>query len=188
VRQLPQTMGLGMAAVVLLTSCQLANSATAPAPKFSTTATDSASTVPKTPPQSHPNSSSSVAQSQTPEEFLRAWFASVDHMQVTGETAEFEALNANCPPCERLIKKVSEIYAGHESIKTQGTRVVSIKRIHRDGNLITFEVTTESAPTVILDRYGANKEKLGGGRSRGHFEVLQTRSALKMRYYTELAS
>jgi hypothetical protein len=114
---------------------------------------------PASPSPSESESSSAKPEAQSPEEFIREWFALNTEMQNSGETEAFLAVSLQCDPCSKLAKQVEEIYGAGGSIRLRGQ---SVERVRRIGSG-EFSVVVNAAPTVYTESESAPETRLPGG-------------------------
>ena len=114
--------------------------------------------TPKMPdPPTTPSSTPSPTASETPEaesaeDFIRRWVAAGDEMQVTGETAKYDAMTPDCKACQAFVENVRTVYDAGGSAEFAGTTIVSITRMEEKPP--TFDLMKEIPETVIREASG----------------------------------
>jgi hypothetical protein len=111
------------------------------------------------------------AGSESAREFIERWFEAATALQNTGHSTEFARLAKGCDECGTLASRVDEIYTNGGSIDFAGAEVASVRRVGQAGALTTFDVTTTSGPTTIIEEAGAPEVELPGGRRAWRFRL-----------------
>ena len=83
-----RALALTLAVPVLLAGC---SDDPEPKPKIPETTSSSPTPTP---------TESETPEAESPEDFIRRWAGAGDEMQVTGETAEYDACSRRCRPCK----------------------------------------------------------------------------------------
>jgi len=116
-----------------------------------------------TPTSPTPTSSSPAPQPESAEDFIRRWVEEHRKMQNTGETSEFLGLSRNCAACRELATTVANFYSAGGYVKTDGWRILSIKREGSQGRHEVFRVRVRSAPTEYQESANGDIRRLAGG-------------------------
>ncbi|WP_210502909.1 hypothetical protein [Nocardioides xinjiangensis] len=146
-------MALILTVPPLLAGCSGGEPTTEPTPKI---AEPSSSASTPTPVETE------TPEAENPEDFIRRWVKAGDEMQVTGETAEYDAMTPECTPCQDFVENVAQVYDGGGSAEFAGSRVVRIKPVGSDPP--TYDVTKDLPQTVINQGDGGTRT-LPGGRT-----------------------
>src|SRR5688500_14938940 len=82
-------------------------------------------------PSASPSESETSAEpeAQTPEEFIREWFAAALEMQNSGRTEPVAELSRDCQPCRDLIGTVESIYESGGSIRIDSVEVTRVEAV-----------------------------------------------------------
>jgi hypothetical protein len=160
-----------LTAGLLLTGCS-----DDPEPRFEPTETPS------------PTESSATAepQAQSPEEFIREWFALNTEMQNTGETEAFLSLSRNCQACEDLAERVDSIYSAGGFIRLKRQEVMSIKAGSRSTMIKQFDVTVRVTPTQYRESERGPVEEFSGGTARTRITVVRNQGQWFMESLVQL--
>ncbi len=103
-----------------------------------------------------------TVEAESPEDFIRRWVKAGDEMQVTGKTAEYDAMTPECKPCQAFVDNVSAVYETGGSAEFAGSKVVKIDRV--DDAPPTYNLT-KVLPKTVIKRPGAEAQTLPGGRT-----------------------
>jgi len=103
-----------------------------------------------------------TAEAESAEDFIRRWVAIGDEMQVTGDTAGYDAMTPRCRPCQSFVKNVEEVYEAGGSAEFAGSEIVDINLVGRKPS--TLDVTKDLPDTVIHEGNGEQRT-LPGGRT-----------------------
>lgn len=121
------------------------------------------------PPLTLPTSSSAtVSESPKPEsaeEFIRRWITASNEAQASGDTTAYRELYSGCTPCEMFADQVDRIYANGGYIRTEGERVLRIKRQPEMGRY-AFDYWVDAAPTRYVEAEGKPVQRLSGGETK----------------------
>jgi hypothetical protein len=101
-------------------------------------------------------------EAESPEDFIRRWVKAGDEMQVTGETAEYDAMTPKCKPCQAFVKNVEDVYGQGGSAEFAGSRIVQLNRV--GGSPPTYDLTKD-LPKTVIRRAEGEPETLPGGRT-----------------------
>lgn len=130
---------------------------------------DEAEPTPKIPEltSSSPSPTATATESETPEaetaeDFIRRWVEAGDEMQVTGETAEYDAMSPKCTPCQAFIANVEDVYGNGGSADFSGSKIVQIKR---EGDAPPTFALTKDVPKTTINRPNGTIETLPSGRT-----------------------
>jgi hypothetical protein len=113
---------------------------------------------------SSPNSSSptSAPHRETPEHFIRRFYAAEKAMENTGKTSNYEGLSRKCKPCSSLVRQVRAIYNAGGFIHWGGLKIRSITG---SGSGHTYAVKFVARPTKYRETAGGSIRNLPGGVS-----------------------
>ena len=145
-----RVLALALAVPVLLAGC---SDDPVPTPKIPDATSSSPTPTP---------TESETPQAESPEDFIRRWVKAGDEMQVTGETAEYDAITPKCKPCQAFVDNVAAVYEGGGSADFAGSRIVNIKRV---GDPPPTYDLTKVLPKTVIKRPGAEPQTLPGGRT-----------------------
>jgi hypothetical protein len=156
-----------LTAGLLLTGCS-----DDPEPRFEPTETPS------------PTESSATAepQAQSPEEFIREWFALNTEMQNTGDTQAFLASSRPCDVCKDMASQVRRIYADGGRIQLDRQEVLRVRTGARSATIKQFDVTVEASKTRLVEAAGASEQTLPGGKSTYRVTLLRKGDAWAMNF------
>lgn len=129
--------------------------------------TDEPEPTPKMPEPTSSSPTPSPSESETPEaesaeDFIRRWVEVGDEMQVTGETAEYDAMTPECEPCQGFVANVKEVYSTGGSAEFSGSRIIQIRRV---GDAPPTYNLTKDLPETTINRPNGTPETLPGGRT-----------------------
>ena len=93
-----RALALTLAVPVLLAGC---SDDPEPKPKIPETTSSSPTPTP---------TESETPEAESPEDFIRRWVKAGDEMQVTGETAEYDAMSPSARPVRRSSTNVDDVY------------------------------------------------------------------------------
>ncbi|WP_139306454.1 hypothetical protein [Nocardioides exalbidus] len=145
-----RALALALVAPLLLAGC---SDDPEPKPKMPETSTSTPTDEP---------TETETPEAESAEEFIRRWVKAGDEMQVTGDTAEYDAMTPKCSPCQAFVDNVSEVYAAGGSAEFAGSTIVSIKQLGKTPP--TFNLTKD-LPDTVISRPGEAPETLPGGRT-----------------------
>lgn len=129
-------------------------------PKASPTPVPSSSAPASLDPSPTPSES---VKPETAREFVARW-ANVEHqMLITGDTAAYLKLAANCEPCARLAGQIGGFYANGGWVKTTVWRVSRFERDGGSNQRPIFRVDTLSDPTRYRETKSGPVKRLEGG-------------------------
>jgi hypothetical protein len=102
--------------------------------------------------------------SETPEEFVRAWVDLSNEMQNSGETENYRAISSRCRPCIAVADQVESYFAAGGHVRTDGWDIRTIE-ISAAGpkDQVTATVDVDVAPTEYLEAAGGDVKHLDGG-------------------------
>jgi len=118
-----------------------------------------------------PSSSPTTPQRESPEHFIRRWFAEGTAMQNTGDVQTYLAMQRACRDCMAVASRVKRAYARGGFYKTKGVRTLRITSSRKH----TLDVTVDLFPTTYATSATAPSEHFDGGPE--HFQVRLTPSA-----------
>ena len=145
-----RALALTLAVPVLLAGC---SDDPEPTPKMPETTSSSPTPTP---------TESETPQAESPEDFIRRWVKAGDEMQVTGETAEYDAMTPKCKPCQAFVENVASVYEQGGSAEFAGSKIVQLKRV--GGSPPTYDLTKD-LPETVIKRAEGEPETLPGGRT-----------------------
>ena len=128
------------------------------------------STAGPTSPQPPPSVSSSPAEpspspeTQTPEEFVRAWVAEYNAMQNSGDTKRFRSMSRRCETCTTVADRMDRYYGAGGYVKTDGLTITRLRvsKVNGKGQrAVTIHV--DAAPTEYVEKSGGPVLELPGG-------------------------
>jgi hypothetical protein len=119
--------------------------------------------------QPTPSASPSEPETSRPEtarEFIRRWPVVETKMINTGETAKYRAIyDTRCRACERLARRVQEIYANGGYARTAGWEIDSIRHVKVTGATgRLYVVRTTASPTELRSSADGSVTNLPGGK------------------------
>lgn len=118
---------------------------------------------------------------ESPEHFIRRFYAAEKNMENSGETHEYESLTRGCRSCASLTREVRRFYAQGGYVRWGGMAIKSIERSSAAGARIAFEVRGIAKPTTYAASSSAVPSHLAGGsttelvtlhRSNTHWHVV----------------
>jgi hypothetical protein len=139
---------------------------------------------------SSPSSSSptSAPHRETPEHFIRRWTQAEEKMENTGQTDEYLALSRHCRPCSALAKEVKGFYKAGGYVRWGGWTIKSMTKSTGDGELVTFTVRIDSAPTEYKEASDGPTRHLAGGLSTELLTLQKSSTGWLMHNTVEQAS
>ncbi|WP_210438820.1 hypothetical protein [Nocardioides xinjiangensis] len=150
-----RALALILAVPLLIAGCSDGEPTTEPTPKMPEPSSSSPTPTPV---------EAETPEAESPEDFIRRWVKAGDEMQVTGETATYEALvEDSCKACKTFVKSVEKVYASDGTVEFAGSTINSIRS--RKGKPPTFQVTKTLPETVIKRGPSAEPEVLPAGRT-----------------------
>lgn len=119
------------------------------------------------PTSSSPTPEPTPTESETPEaesaeDFIRRWVEVGDEMQVTGETAEYDAMTPDCRPCQSFVQNVADVYQAGGTAEFDGSRIVQIRRV---GDAPPTFTLTKDLPETVINNASGDTETLPAGRT-----------------------
>jgi hypothetical protein len=111
---------------------------------------------------SSPSSSSptSAPHRETPEHFIRRFYAAEKAMENTGKTSVYEGMSRKCKPCSALVRQVRAIYNAGGFIHWGGLKIRSIT-----GSEHVYAVKFVARPTKYRETADDSIRNLPGGVS-----------------------
>ncbi|MGL5823923.1 MAG: hypothetical protein ACRCYU_03650 [Nocardioides sp.] len=117
-----------------------------------------------TPPAPTPDPIRDIRRVKTAEEFIRLWDRTETEMLTTGNTKVYRAITEGCVPCRQSAKDVEGFYAKGGYVRTEGSRVVSIKRAGTSGGWPAYEVHETAPRSTYRESKNGPIKKLSGGK------------------------
>jgi hypothetical protein len=139
------------------------------------------SSVADPPISSAPSSSPAAPQRESPEHFIRRFYAEEQRMENTGQVDAYATLANKCVPCRHLERQVSQYYGAGGFIHWDGYSINSM-RIYDDpaGPRASYVIRYFAKPT----RYRASSDspirRLAGGPSVDVLTLVPTRTTWKV--------
>ncbi|RYB94784.1 hypothetical protein EUA93_10750 [Nocardioides oleivorans] len=118
---------------------------------------------------------------ESAEDFIRRWVKAGDEMQVTGDTAEYDAMTPNCKACQGFVESVEQVYAAGGSAQFAGTTVTKIRRYAAKPP--TYDVSQDVAETVIKHGDTGKTETYPAGSTRIRVILKTTQSGWLVTYF-----
>jgi hypothetical protein len=101
---------------------------------------------------------------QTPEEFVRAWVAEYNAMQNSGDTEKFRSMSRRCEPCSAVADRMDRYYEAGGYVKTEGFIIKSLRVSKPNGKgqrAVTINV--DASPVEYVEEEGGAVQTLPGG-------------------------
>ena len=101
---------------------------------------------------------------QTPEEFVRAWVAEYNAMQNSGDTEKFRSMSRRCETCATVADRMDRYYEAGGYVKTDGLTINRLRVSKADAKgqrAVTIHV--RAAPTEYAEEEGGPVQELPGG-------------------------
>lgn len=92
-------------------------------------------------------SESSTAVQESPEDFIRRFFAADERLQKSGKTGSFLAMTDGCSSCEELAALVHSYYQSGGFVRWDGWTIKAIKELNSTPQHASFRVEAISGPT-----------------------------------------
>jgi hypothetical protein len=138
--------------------------------------------------QSGPASSSThSAQPESPEHFIRRFYAAEKAMENTGRTSEYRRLAASCRSCTSLSHDVAAFYSAGGYVRWAGMRIQTIRPYSKSQQGQTFAVKGVAAPTRYKSSSNASVQTLTGGPTTELVTVADPRGSLRVTAFAKLA-
>lgn len=112
---------------------------------------------------SAPSPSADPPRHETPEAFIRRWANAEQAMQNTGRTQRYLTLSRGCRACHVLARTVARYYARGGFVHWEGWDIRSIRHYPSAADSLSFQVRSDSAPTVYRTSGGSPEQHLPGG-------------------------
>jgi hypothetical protein len=165
-----RTLAAALAAGVLLAGCS-----DDPEPTFE---------PPASPSPSESESSSAEPEAQSPEEFIREWFALAVAMQNTGNTSDFLKLASGCDGCQNLADRVEEIYAAGGKVRIKEMEVRSVKKLPGRA----YSVVVRASATKVQPKVGGETQTLAANTNEYRMFIRQDGTSWTMTDYFDTPS
>ena len=137
---------------------------------------------------SAPSSSPTTQQRETPEHFIRRWFSVGTHMQNTGKTSAYLAMQLNCRGCRAVAQKVADAYEAGGFYRTRGVRDLSVisNRQTSAGRALSLEI--DSYPTVFKTGSHAALQHFHGGPETYQVTLAKVKATWFVTQFVQVAS
>ena len=122
-----------------------------------------------------------TAEAESAEDFIRRWQAASDEMQVTGETAEYDAMTPNCKACQGFVASVREVYDAGGRAEFAGTEITRIQRSEQKPP--TYDVSMNVPETVIYRSDDGEPDRLPPGKTTIRVILDKTKSEWLVSYF-----
>ena len=141
-----------------------------------------------TPPASTAPATTLAPVLETPEEFVRRWFAVGDAMQNSGDTSAYRLASPECAPCQKFADVVDKYYADGGFIEAGDRSVLSLKFLLQSREKQVVRVKVDTPPTTYATRRGGDVRSFDGGQSTYKLTLERAGSVWQVGSYTEVSS
>jgi hypothetical protein len=146
------------------------------------------SSVADPPISSAPSSSPTTEHRETPEHFIRRWFTVGTHMQNTGNTSEYLAMQSKCRGCRAVVVKVAAAYAAGGYYRTRGVRELTVRSSRQTTTGRVLDLRVDSYPTVFKTSAEAAIQRFHGGPATFQVNLVKSDATWRVTQFVQVAS